>query len=220
MSMPVIRTCLCSALFVASACSLQAAPLDKISQISSKDQIMTTPMPVSNTRECVSFSDAQKDYLSKVMVSMFRVLSGENSLDNEEKLKLFGDGLYHWPKNGDLPTLRYYENQPDRDISVSFERQKNGDAWIKAELGLIPSGFPITLFRMNLSEKFFSGLVLERIYAEERVDEPINKVVFFVFRTEGRPHDLRLEFKTRENMVDIKKDKYPRSFFLLTIKRI
>ena len=182
---------------------------------------MTTPMPVSNTRESVSFSDAQKDYLYKVMVSMLRVLSGESSLDIEEKLKLFGDGLYHWPKNGELPTLRYYENKPDRDISVSFERQKkNAEAWVDGELGLIPNGFPNTVFRMNLPEKFFSGLILEKIYAEERVDEPINKVIFFVFRTEGRPHDLRLEFKTRANMVDIKKDKYPRSFFLLTVKRI
>lgn len=145
------------------------------------------------------------------------MVSGESPLQQEEKL--FGEGIDHWPKTPEPPTLRYYKNRVDQHFAISFSKEKSGEVWVRSVLALEPQGFPDSVYQMNLPESFFKGLVLEKAYGEERPDQPIKHVAVFVFRTKGRTNDLRLQFESRRNTVE-KAGKYLRDFHVLLVSRI
>jgi hypothetical protein len=73
---------------------------------------------------------------------------------------------------------------------------------------------------MNLKNDFFSELVFEGVRAEVQEYKPIKNVVVFKFKTKNFRNNLKLEFRVRENMVDVKNDKYPSSFHSLEVSRI
>lgn len=189
-----------------------------IKQTSTKEQTMSNSMLVATSKESTPLSSEQRIYLNSVFSAILRVVSGESTLEKEEKI--FGDGIDHWPKNPGPPTIRYYTNSPYQGFSISFEKKKGGEVWAESTLTILPSGYPSTVFRMDLPKQFFSGLILENIRTELQENKPIKNVVIFSFKTNQLNNNLRLEFKVRENMVDVKKHSFPDSFHVLTVARI
>ena len=187
-------------------------------QISKKEQDMVNPMLVTSSKDSTPLPPEKLIYLKSIFPAILRVVSGESSLGEEEAL--FGDGVDHWPKNPAPPTLRYYNNIPHREFSISFEKKGGEEVWVNSNLTVLPSGYPHTVFRMYLKKEFFSELFFESVRTEAQEHKPIKNVVVFTFRTRNLRNNLKLEFKVRENMVDIKKDQYPSSFHALDVTRV
>lgn len=191
----------------------------KLGSVVKKQEVsnMKNSMLVSDSKEFVPFGDEQKRYLSDILLLAKKIISGQEKIEVSEKL--FGEPRDHWPKTG-LPTSRYYENRPDRHISVTFGKQNPDGPWIRATIIVEPSGFPKSVYNMALPESFFKGLILKDKYIEQRPDEPIEKIAVYIFVEKNQHGSLILQFESRENMVDLKNDKYPKSFQFLTINRI
>ena len=187
-------------------------------QISKKEQGVVNSMLVASSKYSIPLPPEKLVYLKSIFPAILRVVSGERSLAEEEAL--FGDGVDHWPKNPAPPTLRYYKNIPHSGFSISFEKKGGNEFWAKANLAVLPSGYPHTVFRMDLKKDFFSELVFESVRAEVQEYKPIKNVVVFTFKTKNFRNNLKLKFIVRENMVDIKNDQYPSSFHALDVSRI
>lgn len=187
-------------------------------KIIKKEQNMVNSMLVTSSKDSVVIPPAKLIYLKSILPAILRVVSGSSQLDEEEAL--FGDGVDHWPKNPGPPTLRYYNNIKYSEFSISFEKKGGKDIWVNSNLAVLPSGYPHTVFRMDLNKDFFSDFIFEGAREEVQENKPIKNVVVFKFKTKNFRNNLRLEFRVRENMVDIKNDKYPSSFHSLEVSRI
>lgn len=162
-------------------------------------------------------SKDQKKYIADVIESISKIIDGKSSLEEEEKL--YGDGIFFWPKNPDKPTeaSKDYSSLKIRWITLQFDRKNKEMPWEKINFYIKPKNFPAGIYVINFEKSFFSKLTLINCILEDRPGEIIEKVnVFYFYLTENKKIKYIFEASPKASTLE---EGYPRSFHILKITK-
>jgi hypothetical protein len=212
----------CHALGWPGSVSKVERPLDLPEMIANRAAIVSQydVMDVRQMPSVVPFTDEQSACVIEILSAARRVIEGTAGVEAEEQ-KVFGKGLFFWPKNPAKPikTLKYYpsENFRMHGISLSFERASEHSPWAKAGLAIHPRNFPLGVFSMHLPPSVFDNFRLTKVTREQRPDESIRDPIVFYFEHK-RVRGLTLKVESREDVVHVD-DTYPSSFHAIQLMR-
>lgn len=132
----------------------------------------------------VEMNEDQKSYLMKLLSSIRSVIDNSSTLEIEES-KILGEGNFFWPKDPQKPVMRSKffpsKNFQIRGIRLNISRENNSQIWNKAVISVTPRNFPVGVYSMNLSEKFFDDYTLVHSKQENRPEYQIKDPIVFVF---------------------------------------
>jgi hypothetical protein len=200
--------------------SIEVTSMSKVSSVDAAEPEDPRSMPAQ-----IPVTAEQTLYVSALMESVVSVVLGRSEIEQEER-RLFGPGLFHFPKDPRQPVevLRYYraENFKMKFISLSFSRTDRQSPWTRASLSVLPKNAPRGAYVLNLPAGAFAAMKLVKSFAENRPTNgsaPAHQVHIFEFlRTEGTA-SVRLLFECQQELCDLKAA-FPTSFHLLKIARI
>lgn len=176
-----------------------------------------------------SLSETQRQQFMSIVDAAIRIVSGQGKLESEDAKQTFGRGEFFWPKIGGAPVSRYYDEIEIGNFQIDFKKNKQKTEWTRCGITIQPLMFPKSIFDINLPSSFFREFELEERYKKTIEDQstpevtyvyPIRDEAFFVYRTHGLLHDVRIRFSTSQRVVDIKRDLYPKRFYAVSIERI
>ena len=145
------------------------------STVATKD---TAAMPAT-----VAMPDAGRDQLAHLFAQVGAVLADKSPLSENDAI--FGAGKFFWPKDPRRPAMTMISYAPERadlhKVFLAFKRDSSRGPWTSAEIVVLPRGFPLTAYRMDLPRSFFAGFRLDKRYVRHAPDEEVSIVNVFEY---------------------------------------
>jgi hypothetical protein len=173
----------------------------------------TTAMPT-----IISMPAAGRDQLVHLFPQVSAVLTAKLPL--LEKDPVFGSGKFFWPKDLRRPAKTMLSYEPERThlrkVSLVYKRDTSHGPWASAELVVHPSGFPMSVYRMDLPPSFFAGFRLDKRYVRHAPHEGIGIVNVYEYSRRNGYEVLRLVVEARPDVSGIDSE-FPGSFHKIVL---
>lgn len=187
-----------------------------LSPSSEKEKMATHLSDPGPTR--VPFPKELEPLLDQMMKSVIRVVSKQNTLEQEESF--LGKGRNYAEKHTPMLLMRSYDKELAGERSgIVFKRLSDKLVWSHGYFYVTAPGDPRVIYDMKLPASFFSGLTFNSAYALNRLQYQPPVVNFFEFKLTQNGIPVLLKFEAPIEVSNLE-DKYPKSFIRLDITRV